>query len=438
MDSCTELRGRLLADACLRSLAWCRPFETVAVHAAVLTATVGDSNRAHVECIQEDDCARLIGASRRSVRIGDFERLPHRPLHRPSDAAQAILRCWAKVPYLDQLWHRVGARRRMDNGTEIVVADERLGDWTLLGAVTRSGQGLATGDDRRFVGFVAGSQEARRALQRQSRIANALREDRERSSAWAHVKRWMGDGASLADALVLLLDLRDAGQVADLPERKPFRIVTEDDVRHTPLTADEQRHGILEGPKWISYETSDRSSSRGGAAWVRDNPVVIDWSAESVALLRRRRIDGPRKPVMRNEDLWFNGGVTHNRVASYLRARLLPTDAIFSSESPVYVTRVGWLDDLSLVALLNAPVVEFAVKTFLATRNHLEVGHLRRLPIPVLDAQVGASLRAIASASIAATRAGETSTVGDLAAELDETTRQLYGVSMNLELPVRR
>ena len=113
-------------------------------------------------------------------------------------------------------------------------------------------------------------------------------------------------------------------------------------------------------------------------------------------------------------------------------------DAIFSSESPVYVTRVDWLDDLSLVALLNAPVVEFAIKTFLATRNHLEVGHLRRLPIPVLPAQTSATLRAIASAFIAATQAGDAATVSELATELDETTRELYGVSTSLELPVRR
>jgi hypothetical protein len=438
MDSSTELRRRLLGDACLRSVAWCRPFETVAVHAAVVTATVGDSNPAWVECIQEDDGARLIAAPRRSVGIRDFERLPHRPLYKPSDAAQVVLGCWAKVPYLDQLWNGVGTRRRTDADLEIVMADECPGNWTLLGAVTRSGQGLATGDDRRFVGFTAGSQEARRALQRQSRIASALRDDPERSSAWAHVKRRMGDGALLQDALVSSLDLRDTGQTMDLPERKPFRIVSEDDVRRTPLTVDEQRHGILEGPRWVSYETSDRSSFRGGAAWVRDNPVVIDWSAESVALLRRRRVDGPRKPVMRNEDLWFKGGVTHNRVASYLRARLLPANTIFSSESPVYATRVRWLDDLSLVAMLNAPIVEFAIKTFLATRNHLEVGHLRRLPMPVLDAQTGATLRRLASAFIAATRAGETSIVSKLASELDETTRELYGVSMTLELPVRR
>ena len=34
MDSSTELRRRLLGDACLRSLAWCRPFEG-GVHAAI-------------------------------------------------------------------------------------------------------------------------------------------------------------------------------------------------------------------------------------------------------------------------------------------------------------------------------------------------------------------------------------------------------------------
>jgi len=308
MDSSAELRRRLLEDVCLRSVAWSRPLQSVAVHGAVLTATVSRDDSGRVECIQEDDGGRLATASRRSVDLKDFGRLPHKPLYRPSDAAQAIQDRWANVPHLDELWAAVGARRRMSATLEIALADCCPGDWTLLGAATRSAQGLATGDDRRFVGFVEGSDEARRALRRQNRIARVLRNDPEQASAWSLLKRRMGDGASLQDALLFLLELRDAGHTADLPGRKPFRVVCAGEVHQGPLTTEQRRGGIVEGPSWISYETGDRSTARGAAAWVRENPVVIDWSAAAVALLRRRRIAGPRKPVMRNEDLWFRGG----------------------------------------------------------------------------------------------------------------------------------
>lgn len=69
----------------------------------------------------------------------------------------------------------------------------------------------------------------------------------------------------------------------------------------------------------MPFEKGDSSGDDGGAArWCRENPLVIDWSVDSVALLRlrARQTESYRKPYFRNEHLWGEGGVTWNRIAS--------------------------------------------------------------------------------------------------------------------------
>ena len=374
METAAELRRELLDRSLLLSVAWCRPFQTVAVQGGVVTIVRRPPRaRLPVEWLDAPAGASLATTPRQKTPRRLYRRLPGRQLYRPSPVARAIVEKWASIDSLDECWHEVGRRGNRHN---LARESPPEGHWTLLGCVVRGGQGLATGDDRRFVGTVAGTLAATRAGESQRRILDALRTDPSRRREWDLLRVRLGSGLQLGDALI---ELSDSGQIGDLPGRKPFLVIDPTAVRSSPLTAPEIEQGIVDGPSWVPYETSDRSSPRGGTRWVRDNQTVIDWSAEAVALLRHRLLAGPRRPVLRNEDLWFQGGVTHNRIASYLRARMMPEHAIFSSESPVYVPLVGWLSPHGLLALLNAPVVEFALKTFLATRNHIEVGHVLSL-----------------------------------------------------------
>ena len=157
--------------------------------------------------------------------------------------------------------------------------------------------------------------------------------------------------------------------------------------RHTRLTKQEVEAGVADGPTFVPFEKGDDSDGGLGARWRRENPLVIDWSRPSVGLLRARAggTDSRRKPYFRNERLWGQGGVTWNNVTSYLRARAVPEGTIFGHKAPTIAPTVGWLTPKSLMALLNTNVADFIVRTFLGSRMMIEVGDLRRLPIPVLD-----------------------------------------------------
>lgn len=432
MASAAPVRAALLDRTTLFSLAWCRPF-SVAAQGGIVTATraSGGSPSAYVRCFDAERSGNLTDSHGRKTRANAYGWIPGRPLFRPSAAAVGAARRWRDVDELERVWRGVVSRRPVDFEA---AAAMQPGEWTLLGAAVRAGQGLATGDDRRFVGLLAGTDAARAALDRQQRIVAELRDDPSQSAAWRRVKRLMGRGRRLDEALVALLD---GDEEISLAGRKPFRVVERERYRRAPLSEGERRDGIAEGPAWIPYETSDRSGASGGTRWTRENPVAIDWSAEAVALLHVRREGKAKRPVLRHEELWFRGGVTHNRVASYLRARLMPPQAIFSSESPCYVPAVPWLSELSLLALLNSPVIEFVLKTFLATRNHFELGHLLRIPVPVLSDESRKSLEELASAAVGSTRSRE-GVPAIVERELDLLTRNLYGVRENAKLPVPR
>lgn len=431
MASAAPVRTALLDATALFSLAWCRPF-SVAAQGGIVTAVRGGSAEDSIRCFEVGRGGDLTRARGRKVDPGIYTRLPGRPYFRPSPAAKAASRRWGQVDGLERLWARVG--RALPAELETEAAGLEPGEWTLLGATVRAGQGLATGDDRRFVGFVAGSEAARAALRRQHGILETLRTERARAREWRHIRERLAAGEQPGEALSAALD---SDQVTSLPGRKPFRVVEFDNCRRTPLSETERREGIVAGPTWIPYETSDRSGTAGGARWARRNPVVIDWSTAAVALLRERREGKVKRPVLRHEELWFLGGVTHNRVASYLRARLMPREAIFSSESPCYVPSVPWLSEFSLLALLNSPVVEFVLKTFLATRNHFELGHLLRVPVPVLSDENRGSLEVLASAAVDSVRSRE-GVPAMVERELDLLTRNLYGVRGDAKLPVTR
>ncbi len=432
MGSASPVRTALLERTTLFSLAWCRPFAVAAQGGIVTAVRDGGDHAGAIACF---DAARGKSLDRvRPLRIAAsrYTKLPGRPFYRPAPAAKVIAKRWDEIDGLDEMWKLVVRRGKADLTAHAATLEP--GQWTLLGTAVLAGQGLATGDDRRFIGLLAGTDAANDALRRQHRILDELRSDLARATEWRQVKRLIARGMSPDESLAALLDQK---QGADLPGRKPFRVIDRERCRRSPLTAGERRCGIAGGPHWVPYETSDRSGSAGGARWVRETPVVLDWGADAVDLLRRRRSEGYKRPVLRHEELWFRGGVTHNRVASYLRARLMPKNAIFSSESPCYVPTAPWLSEMSLLALLNSPVVEFTLKTFLATRNHIELGHLLRIPVPVPTADERKALEALASAAIDSAKSGG-DVPGEVERELDLLSRDLYGIRRGAKLPVSR
>lgn len=459
----------------LRTTARTRCFEGVAITGGVIVATraaaddspvrwVENHGRPPADLLAASEAARMNG---KPVMVGtselfqadarQYRRLPHRPLFRPSRPALAVLdvfeRCagWEDFGRLHANggpdWMMLSATRRLDRWKEGAHAAgwyERLRpgrDFVLLGLVADGGQGLATADDRRFTAAIAGTPEAQDALGRQARLEElTLRHPK----AGPIYEAALADSGSREVALLEAADrfhpLKDLGW----PRGGEIRIAPGNMVRRTRLTDDEVREGVRDGSTWVPFEKPDDSSPAGAAAWRRENPLVIDWSPEAVTLLRRRagQNQSYRKPRIQNEHLWGRPGVTFNSTASYLRARMTPDSGIFGHKTPVIAPQVDWLSVHALLALLNAPILDFILRTFLGSRMQIEIGDVRRLPIPVLTPDQADTLDAFGQQAITAKEKLDAGGAGEdlttIEADLDLFVRDLYGVPAKADLWVVR
>lgn len=371
--------------------------------------------------------------------------LPHRPLFRPSDPARHALALFERCAYWPELgrwaapdaaggdWPMLSETRRLERWKERARREGRLDglvpgrDFVLLGLVSDGGQGLATADDRRFLAAIEGTSEADAARAMADRLESAL-PDLHRGE----YERRRAAGRARADAL-LDLSLLHTERELGWPRIGLIQVAALEDVRTSRLTKLEVEKGITAGPRFVPFEKGDASAGGGGARWRRDNPLVIDWSAEAVGLLRRRAAgsDSHRKPYFRNEQLWGQGGVTWNRVASFLRVRDVPEGAIFADMAPTIRPSVHWLSQPALMALLNTEAIDFILRTFLGSRMHIEIGDVRRLPVPVLTEGDALALdelgRTARDAKADADAGGRPGSLLECEAEVNRLGRELYG-----------
>ncbi len=479
----TELRRRLFQQMTVTATARTRCFEGQAVNGGVIVARRGTDGTVPVRWIEglktvenrKPPLADFAAASAAfdavasgvAVAVGamevyetpveEYTVLPQRPLYRPSQPALALLERFREAMRTsgtedaaswDLLSNTRGLERRVEELRRTHFYDRlRPGQFVLMGLVTEGGQGLATADDRHFLGAIEGTHEASEHLRMQERLERATL-DSEFATEYRSLLRVHRTREA---ALLALWDAHGADGRRPLPWPRTgtFRIVPESRVCRRRVTAAEKEQGIASRVCWLPFEKGDQSqevkgeagrTSRIGAAWWRENPLVIDWSREAVTLLRgRARAKGPQSPRLQNEDLWLEEGITFNRVASYLRVRYVPPGGIFGDKAPLLRPlrySESWLSSRTLLALVNGDVCDFLLRTFLGSRMMIEVGDLRRLPIPVLSPKQTRQLEDLAGRAIAARQAG-----GSLAAitrEVNAAVRELYGVPLEAELWVVR
>jgi len=482
-EDADELRRRLLPDGDpeleLLTIARSRCFEGRAVNGGVIIAALQPPARDHVRWVENHGrpTRELAGASIPASRaddaysIGeselwvaprrDYLRLPHRPLFRPSPPARRLLDAFERTAGWRDFrrygtgpsgaqrvadWQLLSDTRALDRWKRDA---ERTGffdrlhpgqDFVLLGLVVEGGQGLATADDRRFLGAIDGTPEADEARANAARYGEMLRGH---AAAEALFTRELRRG-SLETALLAVAEQFPPDELP-WPRIGLIRVAAADGIRTEPLTETELMEGIELGPYWVGFEKGDSSADDGGGArWCRENPIVIDWSAAYVTLLRRRarQTESYRRPRLQNEHLWGRAGVTWNSLARYLRSREVPAGGIFGHMTPVIRPQVDWLTSPALLALMNSSVLDFTLRTLLGSLMHLEIGHVRHLPIPVLSPAQGAHLDALGQRAINAKRASDRGANGEplepIEREIDQYVRDLYGIAQDANLWVVR
>lgn len=93
------------------------------------------------------------------------------------------------------------------------------------------------------------------------------------------------------------------------------------------------------------------------------------------------------------------------------------------------------------MAVLNSSPVDFLLRTFIGSRMHIEIGDVRRIPVPVLSDDQNRRLTELTRRAIEEKRradAGGPSRLAEVEAEIDAFVRDLYGVPREADLWVVR
>lgn len=466
------LRRTLLDEDTICVMARTRCFEGQAVNGGVVVwrregAAEGDTITRWVEGYKRDprDFAAASDPAERDghqpYRAGKmevwlaprsgYEVIPSRPLFRPDPVALDVVNRFqrlepSQVRTQDE-WAMLSNTRKLNQRVKTLEAQgwfDRLASGTFvpLGYCIVGGQGIATADDLFFLAAVEGTEEAEACLVAQARVEEAVLGYPLATRVYQDLLR---RGLARGEALVHLHedDRFESDRFLSWP--RLLRVAPNELVRLGPLTDEERRNGIRQGPYYVRFEKGDQSaeddSGRAiGAAWWRVNPIVIDWSYDAVQLLRRRarQAEQHRKPYFRNEELWGRGGVTWNRIARYLHVRFVPEGAIFNDKAPTITSSVPWIDAYGLLSLLNSDVVEFIVRTYLGSLMQLEIGDIRRVPVPVLNQKESRHLSHLGQQAVTAVKTGDREEQRRLEREVNAFVRGLYGVSAEAGLWVVR
>ena len=471
----TDFRRRLLADdgpRALRAIARTRCFENVAVNGGVVVAVDEPPDGRPVRYVENHGRApaELARASQPVATPGphaigkselwlvdrpEVERLPHRPLFRPSPETLGCLSHFEACAFWSELqryeastgadWTMLSQTTRLDRWKRDQEASGgyariRASRWTLLGLIVDGGQGLATADDRRFLAAVDGTPEAERALAMRERL-QAITLASPAHAPCYHER--LGRGDSVVEALLHVANKFPTKEL-EWPKTGLIRTVSPGDILTRALSRGEVDNGLTDAARFLPFEKGDDSGEDGGARWRRDNAVVIDWSEPAVALLRARagQSASHRRPRIQNEKMWGTGGVTWNSTSSYLRGRLVPPGGIFGHKTPLIVPRVDWLSIHALAVLMNAAPADYIVRTLLGSRMQIEIGDIRRLPVPVLSDTLASRLDDLGGRAIMAKEALDHGEAGESLAEIetevDRVTRDLYGIPADADLWVVR
>ena len=247
------------------------------------------------------------------------------------------------------------------------------GDVTLIGLVTDGGQGMATGDNGKFVGVKTGTKQAASILE--SRPQKLTEVNRKYSLNQVLPQKEM-EIWNLFDNLKAQYGNKIFGQ------GYVYRIVPEQllaDVKS--LTDQEKKQGISNMRTFVPYDKGDKDGNK----WYNENPFVIDWSIENVNFLKtssKSRYQG--YTFYFKEGLCWNNNLNEKYYNIKCKEKKAGIHDVASMSLFELTTKVP---AYYLVTLINSSLCGYFYRMFLNNTVNVQVNDLRMLPVIVPSAK---------------------------------------------------
>ena len=279
---------------------------------------------------------------------------------------------------IEEWWAKIETSRKIASNAKTLDAyraNLKEGDVTIIGLVTDGGQGMATGNNGKFVGVKANTRLSFSIIE--SRPIKLLEANRKFHLSYMlpnnEIEIW-----HLFDSLKERYGNNIFGQ------GYIYRIVPDSQLADCDsLTDDEKEYGIIGSRSFVPYDKGDKEGNR----WYIENPFVIDWSKDNVRFLKSNSgKKGNGMPVVRNAQFYFKEGFCWNNNLNeryYAIKCKVKKAGIHDVASMSLFELTSKVPAYYLVTLINSSLCGYFYRMFLNNTVNVQVNDLRMLPVIV-------------------------------------------------------
>lgn len=293
-------------------------------------------------------------------------------------------------------WDKIKTSREIrKNEEELKIYRESLnvGDITLLGLITEGGQGLATGDNGRFLGVIEGTNLAddvkvSRALKfyevfikndNNKRKFIDLRPDLEYLNTKEKAIEYI-QNLKEEDVRGLFDELKENFGRHVFGRGYIYRIVRHAEIIDVnSVTQHERENGIKGKISFIPYNKGDKE----GHKWYFSTPFYIDWSLENVEKLKRSQYSR-----WQGYDYFFKEGFSWNLINGTRSTNNLKFKLIPSTINDVGGMKLNYMNEQILkkgnkyiLGICNSTFMNIFTENFINFTLNFQLNDARKLPI---------------------------------------------------------
>ena len=250
------------------------------------------------------------------------------------------------------------------------------GDIALLGTLTEGGQGLATGNNGRFVGVRENTKQSKNIINsRHKKLFEAVKAKNISLpiKSKEDAKHYLSE-KSEKEIIKFFDELKEKYGRDIFGQGYIFRIISDNEIAIIDeLTEDEKKNGIDKSkPHYVPYDKGDKDGNR----WYLETPFVIDWSKKAVKILQT-----DPKARWQGYDFYFKEGLCWSDINTiYIKCRL-KSNSVHDVKSMSLFGLTEKIPEYCIISIINSTFVSEFVEDFINNTQTFQINDARQLPI---------------------------------------------------------
>jgi hypothetical protein len=260
----------------------------------------------------------------------------------------------------------------------------KSGDLTMLGLVTEGGQGMATGNNGRFVGCLKGTKSANRILEtRSKKLAEAFVKEKSLFDLYP----LFSNCASKNDFDYILKRMEEVEIRAIFDDIKLktdrdifgqgylFRIIDPSEIANIDAMPDNEKQNGIDNRRndyFVLYDKGDKDGNR----WFAESPYLIDWSTDAVSVLQT-----DRKARWQGYNFFFRAGFCWSDIhTTYLKSRI-KLKSVHDVKSMSLFNLSDKISTKYIICIINSSFASEFQQEFYNNTSSFQINDARKIPI---------------------------------------------------------